>query len=283
MKTVGVIGAGLMGNGIAHVSALAGYDVILSDVSLDRAEAGKANIAKNLARQQAKGVVSAADVEATLNRITLTTDTARFAEADLVVEAATENEAVKKQIFADLCPKLRPETILATNTSSIPITRLAAATDRPDRFVGTHFFNPVPVMKLVEIIRSVVTSDATFATIRDLSLGLGKEVVVAKDYPGFIVNLLLIPYLLDAVRALELGIASKEDIDKGIQLGLNHPMGPLTLLDFVGLDTTLFIADAMFAETGDGRYAAPPLLRRMVSVGLHGRKAGRGFYEYGNK
>ncbi len=207
-----------------------------------------------------------------------------FAQCDVVIEAVPENMELKKQIFTEL-DRIAPEhAVLASNTSSLAISTIAAITKRPDKVIGMHFFNPVPVMGLVEIVRGLLTSDDTFETIRDLSAGpLGKQVVVAKDVPGFIVNLLLIPYLLDAVRVLEQGVGTKEDIDKGIVLGLNHPMGPFTLLDFVGLDTALFIADAMFDETKDSRYAAPTLLRRMVSAGLYGKKSGRGFYDYAAK
>ena len=285
IRTVGVVGCGLMGAGIAETMARGQYNVIVREINAEVLQRGLERLQQSMATAVAREKMSQWDADAAWARIRGITDLEDMAECDLVIEAAVENLDLKREVFAALDRITPAHAILASNTSSLSIAAIAAATrpERRDKVIGMHFFNPVPVMKLVEIIRSVVTSDETFATIRDLSVGLGKEVVVAKDYPGFIVNLLLIPYLLDAVRALELGIASQEDIDKGIQLGLNHPMGPLTLLDFVGLDTTLFIADAMFAETGDARYAARPLLRRMVSVGLNGRKVGRGFYEYGKK
>jgi len=280
MQVIGVIGAGLMGNGIAHVAALCGYDVILSDVAIDRVEAAKATIAANLARGVKKGAVDAAAVEPALARITLTTDAAAFADADLVIEAATENEGVKANIFADLCPRLKPAALIATNTSSISITRLASATDRPDRFTGVHFFNPVPLMALVEIIRGLATSDKTAAAMQSFATRLGKTAVEAADAPAFIVNRVLCPMLNEAIFALGEGVGSVVDIDTGLKLGANHPMGPLTLADFVGLDTLLSIMRVMQEATGDPKYRPAPLLMKYVEAGWLGKKSKRGFYDY---
>lgn len=280
MQTIGVIGAGLMGNGIAHVAAQAGYDVILSDVAMARCEAAKATIAKNMARQVGKGVLSQEQADAALARIRLTTSTADFAAADLVIEAATENEAIKAQIFAGLTDVLRADALLASNTSSIGITRLASTTGRADRFCGLHFFNPVPLMALVEIIPGLATAPATTASMQAFAAKLGKTAILAGDEPAFIVNRVLCPMLNEAIFALGEGVGSVVDIDTGLKLGANHPMGPLTLADFIGLDTLLSIMKVMQDGTGDPKYRPAPLLVRYVEAGWLGRKSGRGFYDY---
>jgi len=280
IKKVGVVGCGLMGSGIVEVCAKAGYDVVVSEINDDFLQKGMERINKSLSRAVSKGKATQEEMEAALARVKGTTDTADFAPCDLVIEAAIENMELKKKIFAELDGILRPEVIIGSNTSSLCITEMASATQRGDKVLGIHFFNPVPVMPLLELVRTILTSDETLAITQEFGQSVGKTTVVAKDTPGFIVNRLLIPYLLHAVRIYEDGLATREDIDTAIKLGLNHPMGPLALLDLVGLDTTLFIADAMFEEFKDPRYAAPPLLRRMVLAGHLGRKSGRGFYDY---
>jgi 3-hydroxybutyryl-CoA dehydrogenase len=279
-QTVGVIGVGQMGSGIVEAFARAGCGVLAREINDELLERGRAYLQRSLARGVERGKLTQAEADAALGHISFTTQLADFAHCDLVIEAATENMALKKTLFTELDVICKPEALLASNTSSLSITEIASATQRPDRVVVLHFFNPVPVMPLIEIVRGLLTSDETLDAVRALGQVLNKQLVFAKDNPGFIVNLLLVPYLFDAIRALEYGVATKEDIDTGIKLGLNHPMGPFTLLDFVGLDTCLFIGDAMYQEFKDARYAAPPLLRRMVTAGLLGRKSGRGFYTY---
>ncbi len=280
IKTVGVVGCGLMGSGIVELIARHGYDVVVREVNDEFLRKGLDRVQSSMARGVGRGKMSAAERDQAMVRIKGTTNMSDLARVDLAIEAAIENLELKKSIFKELDAITRPEVILASNTSSLAVTEMASMTRRPDKVLGLHFFNPVPVMPLLEMVRTFVTSEETYQTARRFSEGLGKTVIVSKDAPGFIVNALLVPYLLDAVRMYENGFASKEDIDTGIRLGLNHPMGPLTLLDFVGLDTTLFIADEMYKELKDPRFAAPALLRRMVTAGYMGRKSGKGFYDY---
>ena len=280
IKRVGVLGCGLMGSGIAQVAAGAGYDTIVRDVSKEFLDRGRAVIEKSLAKLVEKGKLETSDRAATLKRLTLTTAVADLKQSDIVIEAITEDLALKNALFKELDALCGPGTIFASNTSSLTIAEMAGATRRADRFVGLHFFNPVPLMPLVEVVRTVTTSEETFKRAFAFAASLRKEPIAAKDNSGFIVNLLLVPYLLDAIRAVERGVGSVPDIDKAMQLGCGYPMGPLTLLDFVGLDTTHHIAEIMFKEYREARYAPPPLLKRMVLAGMHGKKSGKGFYDY---
>lgn len=278
--TIGVVGAGQMGAGIAHVAALAGKRVVLVDMTPDLAGRGLKTIEKNLARQVDKGKVGSGDRDAALARIVATADLSRLVEAGLVVEAILENEAVKRDLFARLDALVPPATILATNTSSISITRLAAGTNRPDRFIGMHFMNPVPVMALVEVIRGIATSDETTEAVLALAKDLGKTPLLCRDFPGFVANRILMPMLNEAFFAVHEGVATPEAVDGIMKLGMNHPMGPLTLADFIGLDTCLAILRVLHGGLGDDKYRPCPLLVQMVDAGWHGRKTGRGFYRY---
>jgi 3-hydroxybutyryl-CoA dehydrogenase len=280
IRRVGVLGCGLMGSGIAQVAATAGYDTVVRDVAPEIWDRARAGIEKSLAKFVEKGKLAAAARDAALGRLRFTTVTQDLKDCDIVIEAVTEDLELKNALWRELDGLCGPATIFASNTSSLTIAAMAAVTKRGDRFVGLHFFNPVPLMALVEVVRTVTTSDDTFRRAYAFARSLGKEPVAAKDTSGFLVNLLLVPYLLDAIRAVERGVGSVPDIDKAMQLGCGHPMGPLTLLDFVGLDTTYRIAEIMFTEYREPRYAPPPLLKRMVLAGMTGRKSGKGFYDY---
>ena len=283
IERVGVVGSGAMGSGIAQACAQAGFAVTVRDLDQRAIDRGLASIEGSLARLVKGGRASEADAKAARERIRTTVDLAALAQSDLVIEAAFEEIDVKREIFAELDRVCPPATILASNTSSLPIVEMAAATKRPERVAGLHFFNPVAVMQLVEIVRAITTSDATVATLREFTQRLGKRGVVCKDTPGFIVNRLMVPYLLGAIRALEEGVATAEEIDEAVKLGLRHPMGPFELLDYTGLDINLHVANVFFDEFKDPSMAPPPLLRRMVAAGHLGRKSGRGFYEYDEK
>ncbi|GHF56948.1 3-hydroxybutyryl-CoA dehydrogenase [Amycolatopsis bartoniae] len=282
IQRVGVVGAGLMGSGIAEVHARAGADVVVTEVGQAALDAGRARIEKSLQRAVRNGKLAESDADAALGRLTFTTELESFADRDLVVEAVIENEAAKVEIFRSLDKVVeRPDAILASNTSSIPIVKLAGATSRPAQVLGIHFFNPVPVLPLVELVPSLLTSEETVRRAEEHATGmLGKTVIHAQDRAGFIVNALLVPYLLSAIRMVESGFATAEDIDRGMEKGTAHPMGPLRLSDMIGLDTVKFIADSMYEEFKEPLYAAPPLLLRMVDAGLLGKKSGRGFYTY---
>ena len=280
IRRVGVVGCGLMGSGIVETVARAGYEVVVREVTPDLLQRGLERIDASMKRAVDRGKLDAPTRDATRARVRGTTSLADLAGVDLVIEAVIEKMEDKKKVLQDLDRLVTPGVIFASNTSSLSITEMASVTGRPDRVVGMHFMNPVPVMPVVEVVRGLGTSDESLQTARAFAESLGKKVVVAKDAPGFIVNRLLVPYLLDAVRVFEQGLATKEDIDTAVTLSLNYPMGPLTLLDFVGLDTTYYIAEAMFQETKDSRWAPPVLLKQMVTAGWLGRKSGRGFYEY---
>jgi 3-hydroxybutyryl-CoA dehydrogenase len=278
INKVGVVGAGIMGAGIVQVCAQSGYEVVVSEINEELVNKGIGTVDHFLSRAVQKEKITAAQKDEVMGRIKGTTDLGDFKDCDLVVEAIIENLDIKKKVFKQLDEVCPPHALLTSNTSSMTITEMAAATSRMEQVAGLHFFNPVPVMRLVEIVTTIVTSEETVKTLREFSESLGKTVVIAKDTPGFIVNRLLIPYLLHAIRLYESGLASIKDIDTAIELGLNHPMGPFRLLDILGNDTTLFIADNMFNEFKDQAYAAPVLLKRMVSAGILGRKSGKGFY-----
>ena len=280
IEKIGVIGAGQMGSGIAHVCALAGYDVVMEDINSDALSKAKNIIERNLHRQATRGVITQGDADAALKRIRLAGELNVMKDRDLVIEAATENEQVKRKVFQDLCPRLGPNTMLATNTSSISITRLAASTDRPERFIGLHFMNPAPVMQLVEVIRGIATEDETYSAAVDLVKHVGKTPAQAEDFPAFIVNRILLPMINEAVYTLYEGVGNVEAIDTAMRLGANHPMGPLQLADFIGLDTCLSVMQVLYEGLADSKYRPCPLLVKYVEAGWLGRKTQRGFYDY---
>lgn len=283
VSKVGVVGCGLMGSGIAQVCAQKGHSVVVREVNDDVLRRGLDRLRGFLAEGVKRGKVAQEEMDRTLAKISGTTSFADLKDCDLVIEAVVENLDEKRKVFAELDRVCKPETLLATNTSSISVTAIATATKRPGKVLGLHFMNPVPIMKLIEIVRTELTSEDTYAAARAFGESLGKTTVTAKDTPGFIINYLLVPYICDAIRALEHGLATKEDIDNGMVLGTNMPMGPIALADFVGLDTALYIADVLYEGFREPRFAAPPLLRRMVQAGFLGRKSGRGFYDYAKK
>jgi 3-hydroxybutyryl-CoA dehydrogenase len=280
IHTIGVIGAGQMGNGIAHVASLKGYDVKLMDIDPQQIAKAKDIIGQNMARQVKREYITEAERDAALKHIAYATDYSLFKDCDIVIEAATEKEEIKREILKELCPLLKPEAIVASNTSSISITRLAAATDRPSRFMGMHFMNPVPLMQLVELIRGLATDDQTFGAVRELSEKLGKTIAVSEDFPAFIVNRILLPMINEAVYTLYEGVGSVEAIDTAMRLGANHPMGPLELADFIGLDTCLAVMQVLYEGLADSKYRPCPLLVKYVEAGWLGRKTDRGFYIY---
>jgi 3-hydroxybutyryl-CoA dehydrogenase len=280
IKKVGVIGSGQMGNGIAHVAALAGFDVVLNDISVERLKSGMATINGNLSRQVAKKSISEADKAKALAHITLSESLDGLADCDLVIETAVEKEEVKRKLFHDLCAILKPDALIASNTSSISITRLASTTDRPERFIGIHFMNPVPLMELVELIRGIATDDSTFDAAKEFVGRLGKQVAVSEDFPAFIVNRILLPMINEAIYTLYEGVGNVEAIDTAMRLGAHHPMGPLELADFIGLDTCLSVMQVLHEGLADSKYRPCPLLVKYVEAGWLGRKTQRGFYDY---
>jgi 3-hydroxybutyryl-CoA dehydrogenase len=280
IKTVGIIGAGQMGNGIAHVAAIAGYDVAINDLKKEAVDKARTIIERNMSRQVSRSLITEDEMQTALRRIKYASDLEAIGAQDLVIEAATEDETVKRKIFSDLCPKLKPTAMLASNTSSISITRLASTTDRPERFIGMHFMNPVPMMQLVELIRGIATADETFVVARNFVESLGKVTAVSEDFPAFIVNRILLPMINEAVYTLYEGVGTVDSIDKAMRLGANHPMGPLELADFIGLDTCLSVMQVLYEGLADSKYRPCPLLVKYVEAGWLGRKAKRGFYDY---